>query len=69
MDIICIQKFITGITCGKIYTVIENTGYDESILENNYSLLDNMGYQCLYKKSYFKPLHEIRDEKINEILE
>jgi hypothetical protein len=51
------------LTIGKIYEVIEivNNGY-------YYVIIDDEGYKWRYLKEHFKPLSEIRNEKINKLL-
>jgi hypothetical protein len=47
---------------GKIYIIIKKHIYYYSILNDNNILFD-------YPLKYFKPLYEIRNEKINRLLE
>jgi hypothetical protein len=65
MKIKCINK--DGwkyLTKDKIYEVIiENDGF------NNYAVLDDKDCVWWYPKECFKPLYEIRNEKINKLLE
>jgi hypothetical protein len=61
MKVICIrQDPAESITIGKIYTVSFNLSY--------YQIENDRGDLWVYPKDLFKPLDEIREEKINKLL-
>ena len=64
MKVKCIENhnYLFNITIGKTYEVI-------NIYDNGYDIVnDEGGYWC-YSKEYFRTLSEIRNEKINKLLE
>jgi hypothetical protein len=65
MKIICIKNigYERHLTIGKTYEVINIS------INDDYFIIDDDNDGCwLYRKSYFKPLSEIRNEKINKLL-
>jgi len=72
MKIICIDTSIPGrleekyihITIGRIYDAIDFTESDQMC-----EIKDDSGKICWYLKSNFKKLSEIREEKLEIILE
>lgn len=61
MMVVCIEK-MGGLTLGKIYQ--EVGGGDETF----YTIINDNGEFMIYFKSRFKPLSDIREEKLNQIL-
>ena len=59
-----IDYYIDYITIGKIYDVIE-----EDKEEDVYKIIDDDGDEDWYHKEHFKTLSEIRNEKIERLLE
>ena len=59
-NVVCIDNFnyMYHITDGKIYNVIEEDAFFYTIFD----------YKDYYPKECFKPLAEIRNEKINKLL-
>jgi hypothetical protein len=63
MKVKCIDRgFWLLLTIGKTYDVIDVTG-------NWYLIINDNGDKDWYYKSSFKPLSEIRNEKIDKLLE
>ena len=63
MKVKCIKnKNCDYLTIGKYYDVLENSEYD-------YYLINNIGRHDFYFKEYFKTQSEIRNEKIDKLLE
>ena len=62
MKVKCINSNGYWLTIDNIYDVIKD-GY------NYYLLRDNQNYKWWYPKEYFKLLSEVRNEKINKLLE
>lgn len=60
------DKDCRNLTPNKIYDVIGH-GTDDG--DNRYLILDDSGRQELYNRYLFVPLDEIRNEKINSILD
>lgn len=52
----------TYLTIGRIYDVINVFG------DIGYEIIDDWDHKCLCYKSEFKPLSEIRNEKIDKLL-
>ena len=57
------QDIFDKLTIGKTYDVIK---IDD---DGNYYIIDDIGYELRYLKEHFKSLSEIRNEKINKLLE
>jgi hypothetical protein len=55
-------NIVIGITIGKIYDVIGQDKYGYNIINDDNSKLWN------YPEEYFRPLSEIRNDKINKLL-
>jgi hypothetical protein len=51
------------LTIGKIYNIIDIDN------DNDYWLINDNGYECWYSEYLFKLLSEIRNEKIDKLLE
>lgn len=64
MKVVCFIK-CGELTIGKTYDVL-STGTDTT---NSYRIINDHGYLFCYEKGLFKQLFEIRDEKIEKILE
>jgi hypothetical protein len=65
MKVKCINKYRwLNLTIGKIYKVIEIDNDD-----GNYYIIDEYGPKGYYPKYWFKPLSEIRNERIDKLLE
>ena len=63
MKVKCIDNRAGFITIGKIYDVIDDDD------ECQYLIIDDNGDEdWWYSKKYFKPLSEIRNEKIERLL-
>jgi hypothetical protein len=64
MKVKCIDNkgWKTWLTIDKIYEVID-------IDDDNYYIKDDNGYEFWYPKEWFKLLSEIRNEKIDKLLE
>ena len=68
MKVICVNnksgndEFIY-ITIGKLYNVSDSTTGLGGLCE----IIDDNGELCLYPKSAFVPLSEVREEKLNSI--
>jgi hypothetical protein len=73
MKLVCVKKMASafyptgcpGLTINKIYQMI--TEYHNDGIY--YEIIDDMGDLRFYESTYFKPLYEIRNEKINMILQ
>jgi hypothetical protein len=64
MKIKCINnKGWSSLTLGKTYDVIEEDD------DNDYSIIDDDNDKWWFSKEWFKPLYEIRNEKIDKLLE
>ena len=64
MNVVCIKnKCYFNLTLGKLYDIIVLDIFD------NYLLIDDKGFSSWYPKKYFKPLSEIRNEKIDKLLD
>lgn len=62
MKIICINEDNwRGLIIDKVYDAI---GYDDDW----YVIIDANNIKCKYLKEWFKPLSEVRNEKINKII-
>ena len=59
----CIDDKGWYLTIGKIYEVIQLNGNDD------YIIINDKGEKLWYEKEYFISLSEIRNEKINKLLE
>lgn len=64
MKIVCIdkKKLKKYLAIDKIYDVIKINN------DGNYLILNDLGYQSWFPKSWFKPLSEIRNERIDKLL-
>jgi hypothetical protein len=63
MKMKCINKYSwLNLTIGKIYDIINYNN------DGGYIIINDNGYEFWYPKSWFKPLFEIRNEKINKLL-
>jgi hypothetical protein len=64
MKVVCIynENFESYLTIDKSYDVIEERSL-------NYKIIDNDGDEFWYFAEWFKPLSEMRNEKINKLLE
>jgi hypothetical protein len=62
MKIKCITN-INTLTIGKIYDIINYNN------DGGYIIINDNGYEFWYPKEWFKPLSEIRNEKIDKLLE
>jgi hypothetical protein len=62
MKVKCINSKFWYLTIGKMYDVINENDYF-------YEIVEDSGYSNWYHKEYFKPLSEIRNEKIDKLLE
>ena len=66
MKAICVKKRDwSNLTIGKTYNVIRVDCEDDV---DYYGIIDD-GYKVWYEKEYFKPLSEIRNERIDKLLE
>ena len=52
-----------SLTLGKTYDVISEGVFDD------YQIINDKGEEWHFFKKYFKPLSEIRNDKINKLLE
>ena len=50
------------LTVGKIYNVIKIDN------DGDYGIINDLGSNCWFFKEYFKPLSEIRNERIDKLL-
>lgn len=62
MKVVCIYNGNYYITIGKIYDVIDETNY-------TYDIINDRGFVFSYEINCFKSASEIRNEKINKLLE
>ena len=73
MKVICIEKGSYKLTVGKIYETLYKfkAGFDTKFLHstNYYLIIDDKLEEELYHKSNFRILSDVREEKINKILD
>ena len=64
MKVKCIKNggFLNLLTVGKTYEVIGKVNYSYEIMNDN-------GFENWYRIEWFRTLSEIRNEKINKLLE
>lgn len=65
MKIVCIVDTMTYLTLGKVYEAYDS---DIETVDNDYLIVDDFNELWWAKSKYFKPLSEIRDEQIKNIL-
>jgi hypothetical protein len=61
MKVVCIDNGWCNLTIGKTYEVIR-------VYPSNYVIMNDIDLDGAYRKELFKPLAEIRNEKINKLL-
>jgi len=61
----------SSLTTGKVYNVIEppKSLIDSKISVYHYLIENDYGIKSYFKKSFFKLLSEVRDDKINFLLD
>ncbi len=72
MKVVCTIDHVEELTFGKTYDVLCTGGIslDNVVSETVfYRIINNQGCMLWYEKGLFKQLFEIRDEKIEKILE
>lgn len=77
MVVVCINNEPDGfyseinITPGKSYITDDKTNIDDKYpsISGYYFLRSNSGITGLYKKTYFRTLEEVREERLNKILD
>ena len=62
MKVVCMDDYYISLRIGKTYTVIK-----EDL--NGYAIINDYNVDCWYNKKFFKSLSEIRNEKIDKLLE
>jgi hypothetical protein len=66
MKVICVEK-VRNLTLGKTYEVYINSIKDDDFI--CYWLTDDKGYVESYRTTFFKTPAELREYRINKILE
>ena len=70
MKVVCIKYNLIYLTKGKTYNSSESIiSYSLYVYENAYKIIDDINEEGIYPKKWFKPLSEIRNDKINKLLE
>jgi hypothetical protein len=75
IKIVCISTYFDPglnlnkeITLNKIYDAIDMETQKHVSKSHTYRIINNLGYISTHYKDYFKLLSELRDERIDEIL-
>ncbi len=75
IKIVCVSTYFDpkfnlnkDITLYKIYDAVDMETQNHVIKSHTYRITNDYGYISTYYKSYFRLLSELRDERIDEIL-